>query len=190
VTKSDADCSVDSWVGSRYSGEVAQDNPGVYCYTNQSEMMADPTLISISKRTETEVDDFKDLFRRRKGLATVVVLIVAVPWFYSGYNFFWGVPKLKSQIRELKEELTTTKQELGSTKSQLAPYLAFAKISFPKANDTEKLELLLERVESVTVSLEKASKDLKEDLRGDRSLSATGSKQLSKNLAAVPSAIE
>lgn len=99
------------------------------------------------KQFEASVDDFHDLWKRRKALCILFLLIMVLPSLFVSYREFFVVPSLKSSILKLQEENQKMEKQRDKAELQLAPFLATAQARFPDAPPDKRLELLLERME-------------------------------------------
>ena len=86
---------------------------------------------SIVKKTESEIDNFIDLWRRRRGICIIVLIILVAPICFSLYLKFLEIPNLESKISGLEKDLDIATKERDKAEIMLAPFLAAAEHKFP-----------------------------------------------------------
>ena len=125
-------------------------------------MGADPSIV---RKTESAIDDIIDLWRRRKLICIIVILVVVVPIAFGVYKQFVTVPNLTSEISqkqrkidELRSSLQKTEHERDKAQIQLAPFLAAAERTFPNNPPDKSLELLLVKLEQAIGSVKDAAR--------------------------------
>jgi hypothetical protein len=137
---------------------------------------------SIIAQGERAVDDFVGLWRRRKFICVLVVLILLVPALVTGFGMFWGRGSLKGQLGNLQRELDDTKRDRDSKATQLAPFLALANQRFESAPPDKRLDLLFDRVDK----LMEAVRETATKLPGRRHLTEDGIKRIREKLDFAP----
>lgn len=123
---------------------------------------------SIIKKGENAINDFLHLWRRRKLICIVIIIVLLIPAIFSVANSFWGRGQLNDRIVKLESELTETKRDRDARAAQLAPFLAIANQRFENAPPDKRLDLLLDRIEKLTTTVQ----DSMAKLQSRRSLSA------------------
>ncbi len=99
------------------------------------------------KKFESALDDFLDLWRRRKIVCCIVLVVIVLPTLYTTYQQLVAVPKLKDQVSILKTEKSEAEKERDKAELQLAPFLAVADSRFPDTPSDQRLDLLLNRID-------------------------------------------
>lgn len=101
-------------------------------------------------RLSSEVDAFSRLWRNRRWLAIIFILIVVgvcivstVGWFKRGAQ----IDDLKTENREIKRDLRQTESENKSLRETVAPLMARAAKEFPGEEINVSLKKIVERLE-------------------------------------------
>lgn len=118
---------------------------------------------SIVKKTESALDDLLDLWRRRKFVCIIVLVVIILPAGFTLYQQLVAVPKLKTQISGLESGKQKAERERDKAELQLAPFLATAKARFPDAPPEKRLELLLNRMEQAVSEVQNAARRVGKD---------------------------
>ncbi|CAB1064486.1 hypothetical protein D1BOALGB6SA_9282 [Olavius sp. associated proteobacterium Delta 1] len=123
---------------------------------------------SIVKKTESAIDDFIDLWKRRKGICIIAIAIIIVPTCFTLFQQYIAIPKIQSQIVKkdqkislLENRLKETIREKDKAEIKLSPFLAAADRHFSKSPPDERLNLLVEKIDSLIKRVESAAKDIK-----------------------------
>lgn len=142
--------------------------------------MADETK-SIVKRTESAIDDFLDLWRRRKLICLLVLLFLMAPGGFGAYLQFVKIPQLQAAAREQEKKAASEKEALRSAEeshrdllgektakiqeleTELAPFRTFALLKF-SSSDSQAMMKLAEHLQVVDSEL-KATKEEVEQLK-------------------------
>ena len=114
---------------------------------------------SIVKKTESAIDDLIDLWRRRRGICIIVLIIIVAPICFGLYLKFLEIPNLESKISGLEKDLDIATKERDKAEIRLAPFLAAAEHKFPKERPDKSLELLMDKLNEVA-TLEQQNKML------------------------------
>ena len=114
---------------------------------------------SIVKKTESAIDDLIDLWRRRRGICIIVLIIMVAPICFSLYLEFLEIPNLESKISGLEKDLDIATKERDKAEIRLTPFLAAAEHRFPNQHPDKSLELLMDKLDEVA-TLEQQNKML------------------------------
>jgi len=137
---------------------------------------------SIVKKTETALDDLRDLWGRRNFVCIVVLFVVLFPTFFIIYQQVVSVPKLKSNINKLETQKNEAEKKRDKAEIQLAPFLAAAELRFPDSPENEKLDLLLLRLDKAINDVQKAA----QKISPERTINPKLKISLLSNLKAIP----
>lgn len=113
---------------------------------------------SIVKKTESALDDFLDLWRRRKLVCIIVLLVISLPTSFTLYQQLVAVPKLKDQVSTLQTAKDEAERECDKAELQLAPFLAAADRRFPDSPADKRLDLLLSRLDKAITDVQSAAR--------------------------------
>ncbi|MBN1516710.1 hypothetical protein JXA32_09100 [Candidatus Sumerlaeota bacterium] len=155
---------------------------------------------SFVRKTESEYDDWRDSWKRRKVLASFVIILVLIifvlPAFYAAYQGYFTIPNIEkkhqNEIKDLKQvisdlkkdkenlenSLKSTENERDKAELKLAPFLAVADKTFPQTPADQRLELLVEDLNDAINKLTETTKDIKRV----RTVSFKTKKQIISNL--------
>ena len=136
---------------------------------------------SIVKKTESALDDLLDLWRRRKLVCIIVLLVIILPVGWSLYQHFVAVPKLKDQVTALQTAKGDAERERDKAELKLAPFLAAADHRFPDSPADKRLDLLLARLEKAITDVQSAARKVSPE----RSLDPRLRQSLIDNLKSV-----
>jgi hypothetical protein len=109
-----------------------------------------PEEPSIVERSERVFDDVSRLWHRRPWLCIGILIALLSPSLILLADKFFGRSKLLEKISGFKSELVEAKRDRDSKATQLAPFLAVANEHFASAPPDKRLDLLLDRTESLT----------------------------------------
>lgn len=137
---------------------------------------------SIVKKTESALDDLIDLWRRRKIVCIIVLLVIILPTGFTLYLKFVVVPKLKDQLGALQTAKDEAQRERDKAQLQLAPFLAVANRRFPDSPADKRLELLLSKLEQAITDVQSAARMVSPE----HSLDPRLRQSLIDNLKSVP----
>jgi hypothetical protein len=122
---------------------------------------------TIVKKTEREIDDFRDLWRRRRGISLLVILLILGPSSYTIYLRAVAIPDLQKSITtkdqekaEIQKNLDVAIADKNKAELQLAPFLAVADKQFSEAPQEQRLELLIAKIDELVSRVENVSNDL------------------------------
>jgi hypothetical protein len=107
-----------------------------------------PEEPSIIERSERVFDDVSRLWRRRPWLCIGILIALLSPSLVLLADKFWGRSKLQEEISDFKS--AETKRDRDSKATQLAPFLAAANQHFASEPPDKRLDLFLERTQSLT----------------------------------------
>ena len=113
---------------------------------------------SIVKKTESALDDLLDLWRRRKLVCVIVLIVIILPAGFTLYQQLVAVPKMKDQITALQTAKREAEQKRDKAELQLAPFLAAAERRFPDTPADKRLDLLLARLDKAITDVQSAAR--------------------------------
>jgi hypothetical protein len=115
---------------------------------------------SFVRKGERALDDFIDLWKRRKPACVIVLLVMALPAIGFAISNFWGKGVLRHQVDDLQKRLNATERDRDSKAAQLAPFLAIANQRFESAPPDKRLDLLAQRIEELTHTVKETAAQL------------------------------
>src|SRR3990170_4373804 len=98
---------------------------------------------SIVRKTESAIDDLADLWRRRKLVCLVVLVVIVVPVGFGLYQEFIAIPRLQNDVEAKKAEIEDLKGERDKFEIELSSFQAAADKAFPDQKKEERMDLLL-----------------------------------------------
>lgn len=137
---------------------------------------------SIVKKTESAVDDLRDLWQRRRLVCIVVVTIIFLPAAFTLYQQFIIVPGLRAEVSTLESQQRDAERSRDKAELQLAPFLAAADRRFPDTPADKRLDLLLERLNLAINDVQNAARKVSPE----RSISPQLRQSLVTDLKSVP----
>ncbi len=115
---------------------------------------------SIIGKTETALDDIIDLWKRRKPVCVLVLIVVFLPTAFTLYQQAIAVPRLKSKATALDTEMQKAERERDKAQIRLAPFLAAANQSFSNAPPDKRLDLLFIKMDDMLTKVQTATDKL------------------------------
>ena len=129
---------------------------------------------SVVKKTELAIDDFRDLWKRRKFICIIVLIIIITPILVSVFT-----------IPRLSFKLCKAEQERDKAQLQLAPFLAVANKTFSESPPDGRLELLADKMDKMIGAFGDSKQEillqLTEIKRDIHTIQPSSSRVLSKN---------
>ena len=115
---------------------------------------------SIVKKTESALDDLRDLWRRRKTICVIVLIVILLPGGFILYQQFVAVPKLKGNVRTLQTAKRKAEQERDKAELKLAPYISLVNQHFQDIPEEERLNTLSEKLDGMLATVQHADRNI------------------------------
>ena len=111
---------------------------------------------SIVKKTESAFDDLADLWRRRKAVCILVLVVIVFPVGFTLYQHFIAIPRLQDDVNTKEALIEDLKRERDKLDIKLASFQAAADRAFPDKKREERLDLLLNLLDQIGQNLQRA----------------------------------